>query len=180
MEVNPRSDGTVRLDLFTRADAPVLCEGDHDPEHRLRFDFPADFIPSLQHAESVIERWEQERLSSTRLPFAVRDSATGELLGGCELQPLGDGVANLSYWTYPKHRQRGVATRAIALACAVAFQELRLRQLEVVTAPDNLGSRRAALHNGFQEVGEREGQVLHLLEAQKLGCRGATFWRNAP
>lgn len=167
MEINPRSDGTVRLGLFTRADAPVLCEGDHDPEHRLRFDFPADFIPSLQHAEGVLEQWERERLASTRLPFAVRDSTTDELLGGCELQPLGSGVANLSYWTYPQHRRRGVATRAIALVCAVAFQELGLRQLEVVTAPDNLGSRRAALNSGFREVGEREGQTLHLLEAQR-------------
>lgn len=151
------------LGVFVAADAPVLCAGDHDPEHRRRFDFPDDFVPSLAHAEQVIARWDAERRAGTRFPFAVRTADTGELLGGVELQPLGEGVANLSYWTYPAHRGKGVASRAIALAVEVAFTERGLTCLEVIAAPDNHASRRAALRNGFQEAGLREGQLLYLL-----------------
>lgn len=154
---------TLVLDHFVDTDAPVLCAGDHDPEHRKRFDFPEDFVPSLAHAEQVIVRWDDERRAGTRFPFAVRTADTGVLLGGVEFQPLGEGVANLSYWTYPAHRGKGVASRAIALAVAVAFTELGFTRLEVVTDPDNHASRRAALRNGFQEVGMRGGQLLHLL-----------------
>ncbi|MBZ5554913.1 MAG: GNAT family N-acetyltransferase [Acidobacteriia bacterium] len=166
-----RSDGTVTLSLFAHNDAHALCNGDRDPEHRRRFEFPGDFIPSLKHSENAIARWEQERLAGKRFPFAVRDTATDELLGGCELKPLDDEVANLSYWTYAAHRRRGVAARAIALACAIAFEDMGFRRLEVVTDPDNVGSRRAAVRNGFKEVGMREGRILHVVEVDEYHKR---------
>lgn len=168
-----RSDGMVRLTRFSTTDAAVLCAGDHDPEHRLRFDFPADFVPSLAHAEAVLARWEQERLSGVRFPFAVRDAHSSTLLGGCELQPLeGDSqkrTANLSYWTYPEHRGKGVATRAVALACQLAFETYSYQQLELLTAPDNTASRRVALRSGFQEIGLRDGEVLHTRTKERGG-----------
>jgi RimJ/RimL family protein N-acetyltransferase len=103
------TDGVVVLSQFHPADAAVLCEADRDPEHRRRFEIPEAFVPSLEHALAVIALRAQEHVDGTRYVFAVRDFATGTLLGGCELRPLGDGAANLSYWTYPPHRRRGVA-----------------------------------------------------------------------
>jgi RimJ/RimL family protein N-acetyltransferase len=170
-EMRLRSDGTVTLSLFAHNDAYTLCDGDRDPEHRLRFEFPDDFIPSLQHSKNVIARWEQERLAGKRFPFAVRDTATDEPLGGCELRPVDNEAANLSYWTYASHRRRGVASRAVALACAIAFEDMGFRRLEVVTDPDNVGSRRAAVRNGFKEVGMRQGRILHVIEVDEYTKR---------
>lgn len=99
------TDGVVTLTPFVRDDAPVMCDGDRDPEHRRRFAFPDDFVPSVRHSQEVIARWEQERIAGTRFPFAVRDAITGTLLGGCELKPQGTEAANLSFWTYPAHRR---------------------------------------------------------------------------
>lgn len=165
------SDGIVTLTPFVPSDAPVLYDVDHDPEHRRRFEFPEDFVPSLQHSLEVIAGWEQQFAAGTRFPFAVRDVATNELLGGCELQRRAGGAANLSYWTYPAHRGRGVASRAVALACKVAFEELGFRRVEVLTDPDNTGSRKVAARNGLREVGVREGLVLHVIEAAELKNR---------
>lgn len=162
------SDNSVILSLFAPGDASVMCEGDRDPEHRRWFEFPPDFIPSIQHSRNVIARWTQERLEGERFPFAVRDAATQELLGGCELVPLEDQAANLSYWTYPPHRRRGVASRAVALILAIAFEEFGFRRLEIVTDPDNIGSRRVAGRNGFTEAGQREGRVLYVINADEL------------
>jgi RimJ/RimL family protein N-acetyltransferase len=158
------SDGVVSLDFFAPSDALVLREVDGDAEHRLRFDFPDGFVPSLEHSESVIARWQEERIAGTRFAFAVRSVAGGELLGGCELRPLGNAAANLSYWTYPRHRRRGVASRAVALACDVARTELRLRVVQVAADPDNIGSRQVAARNGFKEFGEQDGKVLYILD----------------
>ncbi|HEX2081160.1 MAG TPA: GNAT family N-acetyltransferase [Longimicrobium sp.] len=158
------------LDCFVPDDAPVLCEADHDPEHRRRFEFPDDFVPSLEHSRAVIARWAEERRAGVRFPFAVRDAATGTLLGGFELRPLGEGTANIAYWTYPPHRGRGVATEAVRQACALAFAELGFRRIELKADLDNVASRRVALRNGFREVGVRNGQMLHVLEAGDAGA----------
>lgn len=154
----------MTLTFFTSSDAPILCEADRDAEHRRRFDVPADFVPSIEHARSVIARWERERLAGLRFPFAVRSVVGLELLGGCELCPLGDGAANLSYWTYTPHRRRGLASRAVALACDVAIAEFDFRSLQVVVDPDNIPSRRIAERHGFEEVGLKDGKVLYTLE----------------
>lgn len=157
-------DGVVVLSPFLAADAPVLRNGDRDPEIRLRFGFPADFVPSIEHSLAVVSRWERERETGARLTFAVRDAAAGTLLGGCELLPLGSGAANLSYWTYPTHRNRGIASRAVAIAVKLAFTDLKMARLEVVVDPDNHYSRKVALKNGFEESGTRGKQILYVLD----------------
>jgi len=157
-------DGSVVLSLFCEADAPALVAADADPEHRRRFDFPPDFVPSLRHSEEVIARWESERLVEKRFAFAVRSANMGELLGGVELLPLGDGIANLSYWTHPAHRRRGVASRAVSLACQVALRDFGFRALRALVDPDNTASRRIAVGRGFREVGTEDGRICYILE----------------
>jgi RimJ/RimL family protein N-acetyltransferase len=158
------TDGVVVLTPFAAADAPVLRDADRDPEIRLRFGFPDDFVPSIEHSLAVVSRWKRERETSARLTLAVRDSVAGTLLGGCELLPLGSGVANLSYWTYPTHRNRGIASRAVAIAVKLAFTELKMARLEVVVDPDNHYSRKVALNNGFEESGTRGKRILYVLD----------------
>ena len=156
-------DGEVFLSVFVPADAAVLCDGDHDPEHSRWFDFPTEFKPSNEHSLNVIARWNQERLEGKRFPFAVRDAVTNQLLGGCELRPLERTTANVAYWTYPAHRRRGVATRAVALLRVVAFNEFGFQRLELVAHPDNVGSTKVALRNGFTEVGVRNDFIVYSL-----------------
>ena len=166
------SDGVVDLGFFRPEDAAVLVEVDRDAEHRRRFEFPLGFVPSLRHSLSVISKWERERAAGERFAFAVRDRRTGELVGGCELRPLYDEVANLSYWTHPAHRSRGVASRAVALACDVAFRRLGFARLEIVTDPDNEPSRRVASRNGFREIGLKNGRILHVREPSRCRADG--------
>lgn len=142
----------------------MVRDADLDPEHRRRFDVPDTFVPSLEHALHVIARWKADWLACTRYAFAVRDAVTGTLVGGVELQPSSAETANVSYWTYPEHRDRGYASRAVALACDVAFSELSLKRLEISTDLDNVASRTVATRNGFNEIGLREGRLLHVRE----------------
>ena len=167
--MQPR-DAVIILSLFCRADASLLAEADADPEHRRRFDFPANFKPSLRHSEEVIARWEAERLARKRFPYAVRSAATSELLGGVELLPLGNNLANLSYWTHPRHRRRGVASRAVCLVCQLAFRDFGFRSLRVLVDSDNFASLRVALENGFREAGMQDGRVSYVLESGDF-CR---------
>jgi RimJ/RimL family protein N-acetyltransferase len=155
-------DGVIVLTFFTAADAPAMCQGDSDPDLRRRFDSPPEFVPSLAHSLEVIRRWERERAAGERFPFAVRDATTGELLGGCELRPTAPGVANLSYWTYPAHRGRGVATRVVALLLRLMSHDDRFETVEALIDRDNAASRRVVAHNGFAEAGERDGRMVYI------------------
>src|SRR5262249_35812674 len=121
--------------------------------------------------EKVISRWEAERVAGSRLPFAVRSAVTGELLGGCELRPEGSGVGGISYWTYPPHRKKGVATRAVRLLSELAFQRMGLRRLELLIDSANTASRRVAAATRFRQVGERDGKLRFALHRKDFVVR---------
>lgn len=160
----------IRLTPFGMADATVMCDADRDPEIRRRFEFPDDFVPSLIHSQRVIERWHRERAARTRFTLAVRDEHTSELLGGCEYKPLGDGVANVSYWTYPRHRDRGIAKRALAMLCDIAINDFHT--LEALIDPDNIASQAVARANAFTEAGKRDNQLLYVRHSRVGRPRG--------
>ena len=75
---------------------------------------------------------------------------TDILVGGCEIRPNEDMTANLSYWTHPSHRNRGIATRAVSIACGVA-SHLGIKKLEVLADKDNTASMKVATNNGFEQ-----------------------------
>jgi len=168
------TDGVISLTRFRPDDAPVLCAADDDPEMRRRFGFPADFVPSIEHTWAVVARWAQQWDAGERYPFAVRTVADHVLVGGCELWPRGEGVANVSYWTYPEHRRAGFASRAVALLCDVVLSAGEFARLEILTDPDHVVSRRIALRNGFEEVGVRDGRVLHVRLRRAIGREHST------
>jgi RimJ/RimL family protein N-acetyltransferase len=154
----------VVLDPFRTNDAAALFEADSDPEHRLQFQFPPDFTPTIEHARRVIEQWAHERESTIRFTFAFRDSKSGQAFGGCELLPVSEAIANVSYWTRPSFRRRGVATQGVILLRQHAFRSFGFKRLEACIDLDNDASRRVALSAGFRDGGARGGRRLYLAE----------------
>ena len=158
------SDFEVSITRYSESDAGALCDVNADPEHRKRFDFPDDFMPSIQHAKTVISSWNREFDSNSRYAFAIRIRNDGTLIGGCELKPKADGTANVSYWVHPRHRRKGIASRAVGLLSNEIAPKLGLSRLELLTDSDNLASRGVARNCGYAESGMRNGQVFHLLK----------------
>jgi RimJ/RimL family protein N-acetyltransferase len=102
----------------------------------------------------------------TALYWVVADPADDDLLGSVALRELdGPTGAEIGYWTHPRARGRGVMTEAVRLAVRHAFIDvedggLGLDKLRLVTAVENLASRRVAEANGFREAGvERLGTL---------------------
>ena len=102
---------------------------------------------------AAIERWSAEwQNGGDRIAFAARDPHTLVLMGGCELRRDG-GHAQLSYWTFPPYRRRGVAAAALRLVCDFAATELGVATFEARVDPANLASRRVAEKAGFVAQG---------------------------
>ena len=155
-------DDIVYLDEFRLTDASAMLAADHDSEHRKRFEFPPDFVPSLEHSLNVIQGWIDDRKLGTRYTYAVRDTDSECLVGGCEIRPKENEkeIAHLSYWTHPGYRRRGIATRAVTIACKIAA-EFGITRLEILVDKDNTASRRVAVKSGFIQSSDRDGRACY-------------------
>jgi RimJ/RimL family protein N-acetyltransferase len=146
------TDGIVVLDAHTDTDVLAHLAGE-DEEHAKRFGwFPRR--STEQTVRAAIRRWQDEWLTegSTRA-LAIREAATGLLVGGCEVRVGEDGRAGMSYWVFPPFRGRGFATRAVQLFCPWTFAHLQVARIEVYVEPDNRASRGVARGAGFVEEG---------------------------
>jgi RimJ/RimL family protein N-acetyltransferase len=149
------TDGVIRLDAHTLADAEAHWQGEDD-EMRRRFESPRR--ATLDETRAAIGRWIEARAAGgPNFAYALRAPA-GALMGGCEIRRLGPGRANVSYWVFPDFRGRGYAARALRLLCAAVAEIADLRQLEAHIDPDNLASRRVAEAAGFGEAGVVEDE----------------------
>ena len=152
-EVTPTlTAGQVMLDGHRATDARAHLDGE-DKEHARRFGWWPE-RSTLASVTAAIRRWQHHWVvgGHTRA-FAVRDAHEGTLVGGCELRFTGPDVAEISYWTFPAKRRRGLATRAVRLARDFAFDELGAARMEARIEPDNHASRTVVERAGLAEEG---------------------------
>jgi RimJ/RimL family protein N-acetyltransferase len=103
----------------------------------------------------VIEGWRLDWAAGRRAPFAVRHAASGDTVGSVELHLDDSDEWSISYLTHPAWRGRGIATRAVRLACGWAFATLGTDRVLLSAAEDNAASRWLARNVGFVDTGQR-------------------------
>src|SRR2546421_10206074 len=70
-----------------------------------------------------------------------RDLGSGpNLVGGCETRLQPDGSAEVSWWTFPEHRRRRLATRGVRLMLEYFSNTLRISKFIALIEPDNYAS----------------------------------------
>jgi ribosomal-protein-serine acetyltransferase len=96
--------------------------------------------------------------------FALFDHA-GHYLGGAGLNQFRPvhNFANLGYWVRQSRQRQGFVVEAIGLLARFGFATLALTRIEIVTAFDNVPSRRAA---------EKAGAAFECLARNRLILRG--------
>ena len=83
------------------------------------------------------------------------DAADDQLLGSVGIVHLDreERRCELGYWVAREARGRGVATRAVRMLSAWAFENLPTDLIEIHAEPDNAASRRVAERVGFRFEG---------------------------
>src|SRR3569832_562799 len=136
------TDGVIVLDGHVLADAQAHWEGE-DAEMMRRFDSIRK--ATVDEIRGAMQRWMDGRANGGPM-FAYAMRVDGVLAGGSELRWLDapEGALNLSYWSYPRFRNRGLIDRAVALMLKTTTTETGARQIEAHVDADNVASRRVA------------------------------------
>ncbi|GGR61944.1 hypothetical protein GCM10010169_00330 [Micromonospora fulviviridis] len=152
------TDGVVTLRRVAPADADALYRLHARPE------VVANRVPPVPPTRASIERRcrlaESRWLAGQSADLAILDAATGTVAGGCALmydEPA-TGQAMLGYSMLPEARGRGLATRAVGLVAAWAF-DIGLARLWAGTRPENVASQRVLTKTGFQREGLLRGRL---------------------
>jgi RimJ/RimL family protein N-acetyltransferase len=153
----------VRLELFEDQHVEAFEAMLDDPDV-LRFTRLPDPAPA-GYAGRWLERYRNGREAGTAEAFAIVGD-DGEFLGVAvapEIEPEAR-QGELGYVIAPHARGRGVATRALELLTAWAFDELGLQRAVLLISVDNEASKVVAARNGYV----REGVLRSLWFKQDL------------
>ena len=133
----------------TAADAQTIVDLRVANRARLEPYEPDADDPEARYRLDGIQRWVE---SPGR--FVILDE--GVVAGALSLFNPNSGPlksAILGYWLDEAHTRRGLATRAVGEALAMAFGEMELHRVEAGTRPENVASQRVLERNGFTCVG---------------------------
>jgi RimJ/RimL family protein N-acetyltransferase len=151
--VTSLSDGDIRLEPLTAQHAAAMdaLARDQDVD---RFTRIPDPVPDGFGARWV-ERYTRGRDERTNEGFAIVDSASGDFLGFVALVnlKLDEQEAEAGYIVASHARGRGVATRALRLLTAWAFDELPLERIELLIDVANSPSEIVAERCGYTREG---------------------------
>ncbi len=142
-------DEAIVLRPYAEADVDELTAALQDPEIAAWTNVPEPYTRG--HALRFVT---QRPAGFGELALGIRDAGDGRLLGsvGVRLDEL-QRCVELGYWVAADDRGRGIATRAIRLVSHWVIEELRVGRVQILAAPDNVASRRAAERAGFTAEG---------------------------
>ncbi|SDE31445.1 GNAT family N-acetyltransferase [Glycomyces harbinensis] len=157
------TDGTVTLVPLGRADFDAHFAGEDEQLARWLSGGPSTPEGLRDYLERCERWWEA---GGPFHNFGIRTGAMLTLAGTVDVQVgmpyLAPGQVNLAYGLYPQWRGRGLATRAVELACDYAAG-LGCAEAVIRCAPENRRSAAVAERAGFtfsQRRSEPDGTVL--------------------
>ncbi|MDQ0747273.1 RimJ/RimL family protein N-acetyltransferase [Streptomyces africanus] len=152
-------DGLL-LRPWRAGDAPAVYEVFQDP---VMHQWHARTADSEEEVADWIRDWHQAWEEQREAQWAVVDADSDRLLGRVALREirLGDGTAEVAYWTVPAARGRGVAARATTALAHWALDETGFHRLELLHAVRNEASCRVASRTGFALEGTKRSAILH-------------------
>ncbi|MGC9377146.1 GNAT family N-acetyltransferase [Streptomyces sp. MH13] len=155
----PTGDGLV-LRPWRTDDAPAVHAAFQDP---VMHQWHIRAAGSEEEVRGWITEWQRGWADERDVQWAVADAGDDRLLGRVALRQvlLGDGVAEVAYWTTAAARGRGVAARATNALAHWALDEIGFQRLELTHSVANEASCRVAGKTGFALEGTKRSALLH-------------------
>lgn len=146
------SVGRLTLSGLTSDDAPALVSAFSDPELRRWLPLPSPYTREMGEAWCA-EISEGMRREGRGFVIGIRHD--GVLAGSIDAKRVDwrARTLELSYWTAPRHRGRGVMTAALRRTTDWLIDDLGFERVELRISPGNTGSLATARAAGFMREG---------------------------
>lgn len=149
-------DGLV-MRPWSAADAPAVVAAFEDPAIRYWHHRSMTSDEASDWVAATATQWSRE--SDAEWAVADGDVVVGRVaLRGIALSI---GQAEISYWTLPAARGRGIASLSVRRVAGWALDEVGFWRLEVRHSTQNAASCAVALHAGFDGEARLERQHIH-------------------
>ena len=141
-------------------DVPALAKAFAD-EETSRY-LPRMGVTSEAAAEIFVNYLTNGWKYDARVSWAVCDATTAELLAGIMIRDLDlqYGLGEVTCWTQPGHRGRGVLATALNSALGFGYGGLGLHRITYRHAVTNKASQRVAEKCGFTLEGRLRGETI--------------------
>ncbi len=163
-------------------DGAMLCQAVTDSLAELRrFLASLPWVaaePGVAASEAWCRQAQANFLSRKDLPFLLLDKADGGLRGvvGLHRPEWTTPKAEIGYWGHSGHAGQGCVSEGVLAVAALAFEQLGLARLELITDQANEPSRRLALRCGFG----LEGTLQHERRAPDGTLRNTCVYARHP
>jgi len=117
---------------------------------------------SISDSEEFVKSMQSSWENGTDFGFAIFESDAVNIVGGVGLNQFNTmhNFANLGYWVKPSKQGHGIASTAVRMLAAAAFEALTTNRIEILAAIENAASRRAAEKAGANFEGVSRNRLL--------------------
>jgi ribosomal-protein-serine acetyltransferase len=150
------TDGNVLLRPYRMNDVDKLFRAVRESIKEMSVWLPfAHENYSIKESKDWIKKRPKEWKKGITYDFAIFDTQSGDLIGGCGLNEIHESNrrANLGYWVRTSCTGKGIAVAATKLLAKWGFEVLKLKRIEIYVAVGNQRSLRVAEKVGAKREG---------------------------
>ncbi|HEM3725339.1 TPA: GNAT family N-acetyltransferase [Streptococcus suis] len=116
-------------------------------------------FPALEDKHLALATMVEKFMRSPLGNWAVVDKVSGQMIGALCFEKLDDRqmTAELSYFLKKDYWGQGLMTEAVKNLVFLAFYEIGLKELVIITHEENVASQMVARKLGFVQVGQYKG-----------------------
>ncbi|HFI0143137.1 TPA: GNAT family N-acetyltransferase [Streptococcus suis] len=116
-------------------------------------------FPTLENKNLALATMVEKFMRSPLGNWALVDKVSGRMIGALCFEKLDDRqmTAELSYFLKKDYWGQGLMTEAVKNLVFLAFYEIGLKELTIVTHEENVASQMVAKKSGFVQVGQYKG-----------------------
>ncbi len=122
---------------------------------------------SKEGAKLLFEEWNSDENNNESFSFFIRDKKTDKLIGLVNIKNIDKLVkkCEIGYFISEQRAGKGIISKFTSEVVTYCFEVLQMNKVFLRIAPENIGSQRVALNNGFQKEG--------ILRQEYLGFEGS-------
>lgn len=106
-------------------------------------------------AEDLFKEWSEQEVQKQHFCFFIRDQKTNKLIGLVNVKSIDQNVrkCEIGYFISEKFSGKGIISKVTSDVIVFCFEELEMNKIFIRVAPENIGSQKIALKNGFTKEG---------------------------